>query len=270
MEGDLRSRILHLVERFPGLHLRDIQRRSECSPMLAEYHLNVLERLELITSTHEGRYRHFFPKRHEAMSLDRTDRRWLAMLRRPPVLAMVLALLEDGDVRPMALAKTLDLASSTASYQIRVAKKAGLLMTVSVDGVDRIRVADRARIVELLQAYHPTPDLMTDYAALWSRVFDGARSEPEPAAAPKPPAVPEALVGMPRAVHGVYIALRKGPMTQKELRQVTGHARRTVYGALRRLEDLGLITVHPDLRDTRQSRYVLTDENGTETPENKP
>ena len=44
-EADLRRRILLIVEQYPGLHLREIQRRAGTSAMLAEYHLNILEKM---------------------------------------------------------------------------------------------------------------------------------------------------------------------------------------------------------------------------------
>lgn len=46
-------------------------------------------------------------------------------------------------------------------------------------------------------------------------------------------------------------------LTMKQLQQRSGLARRTVYGALRRLRELGLITETPNLRDTRQSWFSL-------------
>ncbi len=270
MEPDLRSRILHLVEAYPGLHLRDIQRRAGCSPMLAEYHLNVLEKLGLVTSTTHGRYRDFFPVRHAKLRLDRRGRRWLGLLRRPPVLAIALLLLEEGSLRPMQVAEKLGLPSSTATYQIRVACDAGLAVQETVDGRARLQLVDAARVLQLLQAYHPTPDLIMEYAGLWGRVF----SKTAPA---EPLAVTDAhVVDLPaevEALHGaaqaVFVALRAGPMTQKELCAKTGHARRTVYGALKALDSAGCLDSHVHLGDTRQTKYWLQDEYRQENPERK-
>ncbi len=50
---------------------------------------------------------------------------------------------------------------------------------------------------------------------------------------------------------------REGRLTLKDLQTQSGLARRTVYGALRRLRDMGLVREAPNLRDTRQHWYAL-------------
>ena len=45
------------------------------------------------------------------------------------------------------------------------------------------------------------------------------------------------------------------PMTSKQLREATGLPRRTVYTALRKLRDMGLLHERLSLRDTRQTYF---------------
>ncbi len=47
------------------------------------------------------------------------------------------------------------------------------------------------------------------------------------------------------------------PMTGKQIREATGLPRRTVYTALRKLRELGLIQERSSLRDTRQTYFWL-------------
>jgi len=49
----------------------------------------------------------------------------------------------------------------------------------------------------------------------------------------------------------------QGPLTMKDLQTASGMARRTVYGAVRRLRELGLIAERPSLRDTRQTLFSV-------------
>lgn len=263
MPDDLRSRILLLVETYPGLHLREIQRRIDCTATLAEYHLNVLERLELVRSVQHDRYRDFFPKRHQGLVLTDTDRRWLGLLRRPPILALTLVLLEHGAMRPTELAKAVSLPGSTVNYQVRVAAKGGLLITEPVMGQASVRMADAGRTLEILQAYQPTPDAISDYASLWSKVF--SRPAPEPhAEADAAPDMPDTVADLPPAQQKVWLALKGGPMTQQDLRVKTKLARRTIYNALKILEAEGFVVSTVDLRDTRRRIFRLKDGLGEE------
>jgi DNA-binding transcriptional ArsR family regulator len=48
------------------------------------------------------------------------------------------------------------------------------------------------------------------------------------------------------------------PMTGKELREATGLPRRTIYTALRRLREMGLLEERSSLRDTRQTYFWIS------------
>lgn len=45
------------------------------------------------------------------------------------------------------------------------------------------------------------------------------------------------------------------PMTGKEIREATGLPRRTVYTALQRMREMGILKEVPSLKDTRQTYF---------------
>lgn len=266
-EADLRRRILLIVEEYPGLHLREIQRRANTSAMLAEYHLNILEKMGLVTSNTRGRYRDFFPARTGALHLDETDRRWLGLLRRPAILRIALLLLEGGAMRPIELARRLRLVPSTAAYQFKVMEDAGLAVVDRRSNRSVIRLADPTRVLEILRAYHPAPDAVSSYAETWASVFARSTPPPEmPVALPPAPApaadvpdvlLPPAVANLSTSVHSVYAALVDDVLTSKEITLETGLGRRTVYSALKQLRDLGLLAQQGNLRDMRQTKFWI-------------
>lgn len=278
--ADLRRRILLIVEEYPGLHLREIQRRAGTSAMLAEYHLNILEKMGLITSSPRGRYRDFFPVRSVPMQLDETDRRWLGLLRRPAILRIALLLLESGALRPIQLARTLQLVPSTAAYQFKLMEDAGLAAVDRRGNRSLIRLTDPARVLEILRTYHPSPDAISSYAETWANVFTRVAPPPEtqPVVLPETPApvtplddvaLPPSIATLSTSVQTVYAALLDEVLTSKELTLETGLGRRTVYTALKSLRDLGLLGQQGNLRDMRQTKFwVKKDEDvrGPATP----
>ena len=58
------------------------------------------------------------------------------------------------------------------------------------------------------------------------------------------------------------------PMTGKQLREATGLPRRTVYTALRKLRELGILRERQSLRDTRQT-YFWVSQPGQAEPEHR-
>jgi DNA-binding IclR family transcriptional regulator len=258
---EIRRRILTLVERYPGLHLREIQRRVDTSAMLAEYHLNILEKMGLVTSEEHQGYRNFFPAHHAPMQLDATDKRWLSLLRRPVILAMVLSLIETGPTRPLQLARAVNLPASTALYQIKTMRNGGLAVQGDEVGSSRIRLADPARVLDLLRTYHPVPDALTEFASVWAnaiRAFQAPPAPPEPAPPPAEAAsLPAAVAKESESVQAVYTALVPGPLTGKDICLETGLARRTVYTALQALRALGFLDERANLADMRQTKFFL-------------
>lgn len=61
---------------------------------------------------------------------------------------------------------------------------------------------------------------------------------------------------VPPSVQTVYCAMYgQQPMTGRQLRDATHLPRRTIYAALQRLRELGVIQERASLRDTRQTFY---------------
>jgi DNA-binding transcriptional ArsR family regulator len=265
-EADLRRRILLIVEEYPGLHLREIQRRAGTSAMLAEYHLNIMEKMGLVTSSSRGRYRDFFPARAPAMQLDATDKRWLGLLRRPAILRIALLLLEGGAVRPIQLARNLGLVPSTAAYQFKLMEDAGLATVERNGNRSMIRLGDPNRVLEILRTYHPSPDAISTYAETWANVFSRATKPVDMPKLPEAPApitevpevdLPPAVAALSTSIQTVYAALVDDVLTSKELTLETGLGRRTVYSALKTLSVLGVLAQQGNLRDMRQTKFWI-------------
>ena len=276
-DTDLRRRILLIIEEYPGLHLREIQRRAGTSAMLAEYHLNILEKMGLVTSSARGRYRDFFPVRSGPMQLDDTDKRWLGLLRRPAILRIALLLLESGALRPIQLARALSLVPSTAAYQFKLMEDAGLALVDRRGNRSHIRLTDPPRVLDLMRTYHPSPDAISSYAEAWANVFQRPAAPPESApetlpAAPAPVpdieelTLPPEVANLSTSVQTVYAALLNEVMTSKELTLETGLGRRTVYTALKQLDTLGLLAQQGNLRDMRQTKFWIKKDSESTPP----
>lgn len=58
----------------------------------------------------------------------------------------------------------------------------------------------------------------------------------------------------------VHQLVERSPMTGKEIREATGLPRRTVYTALLRLREMGILQERSSLKDTRQTYFWLSSE----------
>lgn len=66
----------------------------------------------------------------------------------------------------------------------------------------------------------------------------------------------ETLPDVPPSVQTVFCTLYgHDPMTGSQIRETTGLPRRTIYSALRRLKDIGILKQQVSLRDSRQTYF---------------
>ncbi len=81
--------IFLFIERNPGTHLRELQRRLDLTSMgNLEYHVQMLEKLKLIVEKHEGGYKRYYPL-HGAVK----NKELLAFLRQKMPRRIVLLIL---------------------------------------------------------------------------------------------------------------------------------------------------------------------------------
>lgn len=170
-ELEKRRRVFLTVNRYPGLTLAKLAREADVDESLARYHVRVLEDAKLVRSEEEGGHRRIFPlektKAGAANPLDEEARQWLALLRRPPILRAVVALLHDAPLNAGELAEACGVSRSTASHHISRMEE-GEIIGIEREGRARmISLADRQRVLGLLAENPPPPDMVQGFIEAW-------------------------------------------------------------------------------------------------------
>ncbi|HEX2021997.1 MAG TPA: ArsR family transcriptional regulator, partial [Candidatus Thermoplasmatota archaeon] len=156
------------VRRYPGLHLRGLERQVGVSAALAQYHLRRLEEAGFIESREQGGYVRFFAREETAPRLTDADLEIVGLLREEVPLHVVLLLLDHGPLAHAEIVEKAGVAKSTVSYHLAKLAVAGV-----VDRAEggRVTLVDRDRIYRLLLAYDPTPDMRDAFADLWEDLY---------------------------------------------------------------------------------------------------
>lgn len=93
-EVPLRDVILDVIRSNPGIHFREIQRRTGAAVGQVEYHLYQLEKLEKIHSREDGKTKRYFTSEGTGL----LQRRIIFFLRNPAGRDMIFLLLQKGRV----------------------------------------------------------------------------------------------------------------------------------------------------------------------------
>ena len=111
---DTRRKIYKTIEDAPGLHFREIQRRTEMAIGSLQYHLEQLEKKNLIRAQKETKFIRYYAVRQTLTD----DKNLIALLRQDSVRKIVIFLLENKAVNNQKLSKAINLSPSTTSWHM--------------------------------------------------------------------------------------------------------------------------------------------------------
>jgi predicted transcriptional regulator len=167
---DVRQRVYDAVRRYPGIHLREIDRQTGVSAPLVQYHLRKLVEEGFVELHEQGGYaRHYPTAKGKSARVEPDDLPLVGLLREEVPLHVVLLLLDKGPLTHSRLVEELGNAKSTVSYHLAKLAEAGVVEREP--GKAELRLADRERVYRLLLAYRPTPGLLDVFADLWGDLY---------------------------------------------------------------------------------------------------
>jgi DNA-binding transcriptional ArsR family regulator len=160
-----RQRIYEFVKATPGAYLREVQRSLSLAYGTAEYHLHALEDAGLLRTVSDGNLKRYF-----AADFSFADRAVLGLLRKRAVRAVILALLDKGEMTHQNLAEAAGIKPPTLSYHLPKLEAVGLVVVRKEGRFSHVQVADAKLVTRLLVAHGRTmADAAVDrFIATWS------------------------------------------------------------------------------------------------------
>lgn len=166
LELETRQDIYDLIEKFPGLHMREIQRKLEIPIALAEYHLNIMEKAEVVSAIKEGGYKRYYAASERAR-IGYGQRKQIGVLRQKIPLQITLYLLKHKTAIPTDLSHALNIKPSKLSFHLKKLRKMNLIRKLkSVEGKGYVLV-DEKLVHRLLLTYKPPMDMLEEFSDLW-------------------------------------------------------------------------------------------------------
>lgn len=168
--ADPRDQVLAFVRHYPGVHVREVERRLHLSSKLANYHLAALEHDGLVERVQEKGYARFLPRVTKPRWSPR-DIAFLCLMRRAVAFRITLLLLSRGEMTQGDLARTLDLAKPSTTYHLHLLEDDHV---VSVEPRGRERwysLTDPDRVRGLLADFTPLREDLDPFAKVWDDLF---------------------------------------------------------------------------------------------------
>ena len=170
----IRVKVHEAILRYPGIHVRGLERHVRASAPLVQYHLKRLVEEGFVEPHEQGGYTRYYPTaKAKQLRVTERDLPLVGLLREEVPLHVVLLLLDHGPQTHGELVDRLGMAKSTVSYHLAKLAEAGVVDREP--GTQRLVLKDRERMHALLLAYQPTPDLLDAFADLWGDLYGSER-----------------------------------------------------------------------------------------------
>ena len=102
LQLDVRRKIYEIVEQSPGLHFREIQRRSGLAVGSLQYHLDYLQKHHILRTQNEGKFVRYYavrgPQVEEANDQTQAGQKTMAFLRHESTRKIILFLLKEKNL----------------------------------------------------------------------------------------------------------------------------------------------------------------------------
>ncbi len=110
-----RETIYRVISKNPGLHFRELQRRTNLATGSLQYHIDYLSKRHLIKSVKQGKFVRYYNMRGEQLGEDET---LMNLLRQESLRRIVLFLLTRKSATNLTIASAVELSPSTISWHV--------------------------------------------------------------------------------------------------------------------------------------------------------
>ena len=150
-ELETRKRVYDLVVSNPGVHLREVERLTNLPLGVVRYHLDRLQREDLIFAEEDRYFKRFFPKGR----IPNVPTEYFAVLRQESLRKIVLYLLNNPGSSHAAVMAALVLPASTLSTYLSYLLRRNVLRREKSGKENLYFVQNEESVIKVLLVYRP-------------------------------------------------------------------------------------------------------------------
>jgi predicted transcriptional regulator len=158
LENQNRHKVYALIEKNPGIHLRELQRITAMPLTTLDYHLSYMARKGIIYSESEDHIKRYYTK-----PLDSEEKKLLVALRKNKLREIVLFTMANRKVKYQQLSDYFKIPHSTLSLYLKSLADNDILVKEKVGYDTYYYVKDEDRVAKVLVVYKQSLlDLLVD------------------------------------------------------------------------------------------------------------
>ncbi|AJF59563.1 MAG: winged helix-turn-helix transcriptional regulator [Candidatus Diapherotrites archaeon] len=167
LELEVRNKIYGLLKESPGLHFREIQRRTGMATGSLQYHLDYLQRRHLVKQVKDTKFTRFYLIREGF-----EEEKEMSLLRQGSLRKIVLFLLTHKKGNNRQISKAIGLSPSTTSWHLNRLFSEGLVQKKKRGRKTFFSLVDPERVARLLVGYRKSflDEMVDGFAEIWKEI----------------------------------------------------------------------------------------------------
>ncbi len=164
-----RNKIYRVISKSPGLHFRELQRRTKIATGSLQYHLDFLMKRRLIKAEKRGKFVRYYSTRGEQLGEDEGT---IGLLRQPSLRKIILFLLSKKRANNEKIAVAVGLSPSTVSWHMLKLVQGGLVVKRRVGRKTFFYIQGADRIAGLLSTYKRSflDEMVDSFCEIWDEM----------------------------------------------------------------------------------------------------
>jgi len=164
---DVRKKIYNLLKRSPGLHFREIQRRTKLATGSLQYHLEYLTKRHLLKQEKDLKFTRFYLVRQ---SFEHSKE--MNVLRQPSLRKIVLFLLKKKRANNNQISKQIGLSPSTTSWHLDKLLEKGVVEKRKKGRKTIYTLTEREKTTSILVKYKRSffDEMVDNFVEVWEQI----------------------------------------------------------------------------------------------------
>ncbi|MFH1664225.1 MAG: winged helix-turn-helix transcriptional regulator [archaeon] len=165
---DSRKKIYELIEENPGLHFREIERRTGLAVGSLQYHLEFLQKSHLIKSFRQGKFLRYYTSKESVVE----EKAAMSFLRKPSSRKIIIFLLNKKKANNLVISKKIGLSPSTTSWHLEQLVKESVLGKEKRGRESLFFVVNPNEVASLLVEHKKSfvDELVDNFVEVWTEI----------------------------------------------------------------------------------------------------
>ena len=150
LELEARKKIYECISKSPGLHLRELQRRTQLATGSLDYHMHFLKKHGLVRVEKRGKFALYYPY---DKAYDQGEKDLLSLLRQEKIRHILIFLMQNRDANASAIAEDVGISPSNLSFYLKTLLEKNIIVQKKKGRFRLYSVASKEKIIPCLVTY---------------------------------------------------------------------------------------------------------------------